>query len=45
MIASGSLNSQDMICQVNIDVMDILWIIYDVYVKIKQRVNLLHNFV
>ena len=28
----GSLNSQDMISQVSIYVMDIVWILYDVYV-------------
>ena len=28
----GFLNSEDMISQVNIYVMDIMWILYDVYV-------------
>ena len=32
MITTGSLNSQDMISQVNIYVMDIVWILCDVYV-------------
>ena len=32
MITTGSSNSQDMISQVNIYVMDIVWILCDVYV-------------
>ena len=32
MITTGSLNSQDMISQVNIYVMDMVWLLCDVYV-------------
>ena len=45
-ITTGSLNSQDMISQVNI-VLDIVWILYDVCLKVKIHgfVKLLYEFV